>query len=85
MVEVILTPTFNSMTPHKTSMVEFPVVAMAPICTSRRIEQTVVNNPSRKTPQRINFLASSILRLRRRGMGRKKMTMSKKIVTPAKA
>jgi len=79
-----LTPTFSSITPHRTSIVEFPVEAMAFICTKRKIEQTVVRSPRRKTPQSAIVLLRLMLRLRRRGMGRKKMIKSKAIVMPAR-
>ena len=74
----------SSMTPQRTSIVEFPVAEVGEICTIRRIEQTVVNNPRRKTPQRASFLLSSMLRFSRSGMGRKKMMTSKLMVTAAR-
>ncbi len=79
-----LTPTFNSMTPQRTSMVEFPVLAMEMIWIIRRIEQTVVRRPSRKTQMSAIFFLLLMLSLTRRGIGRKKMTMSKKMVIVAK-
>lgn len=45
-----LTPTFISMVPHKTSIVELPFFLIVRICTMRMIEQTVVKRPSAKTP-----------------------------------
>lgn len=78
------TPIFNSITPQSTNMVELPVLAIVVIWYMRIIEHTVVSRPSKKTPHRTIFLLASILRLSRSGMGRKKMSTSKKIEMAAK-
>ncbi len=74
---------FNSMTPHKTSMVEFPVFAIVMIWFIRIIEQTVVSKPNKNTQTSANFFLMLILRRESSGMGRKKITTSKNIVTAA--
>ena len=72
------------MTPHKTNIVELPFFAMTEIWTMRMIEQAVVKSPNRKTKQRTSRFRKSIFRLKRSGIGRKKMVKSKNMVTAAK-
>lgn len=80
-----LTPTFISIVPQRTSIVEFLVLAIVMICTMRIIEQTVVKIPSVKTPMRAILRRVLICNCSRTGIGRRKITQSKKMVTPDKA
>lgn len=84
-MQVRIMPTFISIFPHRTSIVEFPFpVAMTGICVIRMIEQTVVKRPSMKTPIRAYFFRVLICREVRKGMGRKKIRTSKATVVLAR-
>ena len=79
-----LTPIFNSITPQSTSNVEFPVLTIVLICTILKTEHTVVTNPNKKTPTSTTFFLTPILNPTSSGMGKKKITTSKKMVTAAR-
>ena len=79
-----LTPTFSSITPHKTSIVELPVRAIVRICTMRMTEQTVVRRPRVKTQTRTTFFRKLMFSFNSSGIGRTKMITSKNMVTAAK-
>lgn len=79
------TPTFISIVPHKTSIVELPVLAMVIIWTMRMMEQMVVNRPSRKTVMRAILRRMLICSEYRRGIGNTKMMQSNMMVMAARA
>jgi hypothetical protein len=82
---VQLTPTFISILPHNTNIVEFPFpYAITLICVSLMIEHIVVNKPSRKTPIMPYFFRLFIWRECKNGIGRKMMMISKTIVVDAR-
>lgn len=72
------------MVPHRISIVELPSpVEIRLIWVYLKMEQTVVNRPSKKIPIRPSFLASRILSLNKTGKGRMATTMSDTMVTTA--
>ena len=72
-----LTPTFISMFPHSTNIVEFPLpLAMTGICVILMMEQTVVKVPRQKMPITPIFLWLSICSAHRSGIGKKKIKTS---------
>jgi hypothetical protein len=73
------------MVPYKTRNVEFPSTASAGIRDIRRIEHTVVNKPNKNTPLSAIFRRRFICSVQRTGMGGRKITTSKTIVTTARA
>lgn len=76
-VEGMLTPTFISIVPHSTSIVELPLIAMTEIWTIRIMEQTVVNAPSENTAMRASFRLLLIFTFASSGIGIAKMTISR--------
>lgn len=64
-------------------MVEFPSRAIVMICTMRMTEQMVVKSPSMKMTMRPTLRRVLTCTEARIGMGSKKITQSKKIVTAA--
>jgi hypothetical protein len=73
------------MVPHKTRKVELPSTARAGIRVIRKIEHTVVNNPNKNIPLSAAFRRRLICSVQRTGIGRRKITTSKTIVTIARA
>jgi hypothetical protein len=73
------------MVPHNTRNVESPSTARGGILDSRRIEQTVVNKPNKNTPLSAAFRRRFICSVQRTGIGRRKIIISKLIVTTARA
>lgn len=80
----VRTPTLSSITPHKTSIVEFPFLAIVMICTIRMMEHTVVNAPRRKMTRSPAFLLALICNCKRIGIGRKNIMQSKMMVIAAR-
>lgn len=78
-----LTPTFISIVPQSTNIVEFPFLAMVIIWTILMIEHTVVKRPSVKMPIRPIFRRKLIWTFIRSGIGIRKMTTSQKMVIAA--
>lgn len=80
-----LTPTLNSIVPHRTSMVELPSPkATRWICVNRRIEQIVVKRPNRKRHTTPAFCAGLMFRRSSSGMGRKIIITSQMMVKMAR-
>lgn len=72
------------MVPHRTKPVELPSLVICNIWTILMMEHTVVKSPSTKTPIKAIFRRLLICTFDRRGMGRVKMTQSKKMVIAAR-
>jgi hypothetical protein len=70
------TPTFISIVPNNTSILELPVLAMVMIWIIRRMLQTVVKSPRMKSVINAIFRLMLICNFIKIGIGRRKITQS---------
>lgn len=81
----VYTPTFISTLPHTTNSCRVPIAkATKWVCSIRRPEQMVVNNPSTKTPMIANFLLFGIWSLYRKGIRVRKIVLSHRMAVADK-